>query len=71
MRFDKMRVQSRSYQSRFLHNMRDVMNGEVNFDFSSSFNISDNYPEIIKACKKLVDKPTRINMKIETFDKKF
>lgn len=51
--------------------MREEFQGEVNFDFVESFNIENNFDQIIRACKNLINKPTRPNMKLETFDKKF
>ena len=71
MKFDQMPIKVRSYQCQFFTYMREEFQGEVNFDFVESFNIEDNYDQIIRACKNLINKPTRPNMKLETFDKKF
>lgn len=71
MEFDNTHIQMRSYQGYQLHKMREELHGEVNFDFITSFQVSRNFHQVIKACKNVVNKPTRINMKFETHDKKF
>jgi len=51
--------------------MRNEFFKEKKFEYFASFNIQNNYKQYIKACSIIKDKPNRINMKFETFDRKF
>lgn len=51
--------------------MRKSIKKNMQFDYMHSFNISKNYDQLLKAGKLIIDKPDAINIKFETFDRKF
>lgn len=56
-----------------LNDLRNTGNShwEDDFNYMDSFELEKNFEQLVKACDAIKDKPTRINIKFETFDRKF
>jgi hypothetical protein len=66
----KEQVVFKIHEERLMAEMRNEFK-ENKFEYMRSFSIRDNFNHIIKAAECIQDKPDRIDMKFETFDRKF
>jgi hypothetical protein len=71
MNFGHHKIHFTLHEQKLVDEMRENFKKNKQFDYMKSFNLGNNFEQLVKACSKIIDKPSRINMKFETFDRKF
>lgn len=71
MRFGHHKIWFNIHEQQVLQQIKESTQKRKRFEFMLSFNIGDNFDQFMKACKLIKDKPSAINIKFETFDRKF
>lgn len=71
MHFGHHNIWFNIHEQQVLQEIKESTKKMKQFEFMLSFNIGDNFDHFMKACKMIRDKPSAINIKFETFDRKF